>query len=51
MMVCDVTMANQQYYISNPNPLLSKAELTTSSLSNFKMFEAMGLKIIALRSS
>jgi hypothetical protein len=33
----------------NPNPLLSKAHLTTLSLNNFKVFEAMGLKIIASR--
>jgi hypothetical protein len=31
----------------NPNPLLSKAHLTTLNLNNFKMIEAMGLEIIA----
>jgi hypothetical protein len=34
----------------NPNTLLSKAHLTTLNLSNFKMIEAMGLKIIVSRS-
>jgi hypothetical protein len=34
----------------NPNPLLSKAHLRTLNLSNFKMIEAMGLKIIATSS-
>jgi hypothetical protein len=38
------------WYTNNPNPLLSKAHLTTLNLSNFKMVEAMGLKIIASRS-
>jgi hypothetical protein len=33
--------------INNPNPLFSKAHLTTVNLNNFKMIEAMGLKIIA----
>jgi hypothetical protein len=33
----------------NPNPQCSKAHLTTLNL-NFKMIEAMGLKIIASRS-
>jgi hypothetical protein len=32
--------------MNNPNPLLSMAHLTTLSLSNFKMIEAVGLKII-----
>jgi len=36
--------------INNPNPQFSKAHLTTLNLSNFKMIEAMGLKIIASRS-
>jgi hypothetical protein len=49
-MVCDITMATQQCYINNPNPLLSKAYLTNLNLNHFKMIEAMGLKIIALRS-
>jgi hypothetical protein len=31
----------------NPNPLLSKAHITTLNLNNFKMIEAMGLKITA----
>jgi hypothetical protein len=30
----------------NSNPLLSKAHLTTLDLSNFKMIEAMGLKLL-----
>jgi hypothetical protein len=34
----------------NPNTLLSKALLTTLNLNNFKIIEAMGLKIIASRS-
>jgi hypothetical protein len=34
----------------NPNPLLSKAHLTNSNFSNYKMIEVMGLKIIAPRS-
>jgi hypothetical protein len=34
----------------NPNPQFSKAHLTTQNLNNFKMIEAMGLEIIALRS-
>jgi hypothetical protein len=33
----------------NPNPLLSKAHLTNSNLSNYKTIEVMGLKIIASR--
>jgi hypothetical protein len=36
--------------INNPNPLLSKAHLTDMNINNFKMIEAMGLKIIASRS-
>jgi hypothetical protein len=32
---------------NNPNPQLSKAHLTNLNLNNFKMIEAMGLKIIA----
>jgi hypothetical protein len=34
----------------NPKPKFSKAYLTALNLSNFKMIEAVGLKIIALRS-
>jgi hypothetical protein len=34
----------------NPNPQFSKAQPTTLNLNNFKLIEAMGLKIIALRS-
>jgi hypothetical protein len=33
----------------NPNPLLSKAHLTTLNINKFKMTKAMRLKIIALR--
>jgi hypothetical protein len=33
-----------------PNPQFSKAHLTTLSLNNFKMIEAMGLKILHLNS-
>jgi hypothetical protein len=36
--------------IKNPNPKFSKAHLTNLNVNNFKMIEAMGLKIIALRS-
>jgi hypothetical protein len=46
-MVCDVTMATQQCYINNPNPLFSKAHFTDLNLNYCKMIEAMGLKIIA----
>jgi hypothetical protein len=35
----------------NPNPQFSKAHLTTLILNNFKMIEAMGLKITASRST
>jgi hypothetical protein len=35
--VPDVTMATQECYINNPNPLLSKAYLTILNLSPFKM--------------
>jgi hypothetical protein len=49
-MVCDVTMATQQCYINNPNPLLSKAQHTNLNLNHFKMVENMGLEIIASRS-
>jgi hypothetical protein len=31
----------------NPNALLSKAHVTNLNLNNFKMTEAIGLKIIA----
>jgi hypothetical protein len=34
----------------NPNPQFSKVYLTTLNLNNFKIIEAMGLKIIASRS-
>jgi hypothetical protein len=34
----------------NPNPLLSKAHLTTLNIDTFKMIEALGLKIIASKS-
>jgi hypothetical protein len=34
----------------NPKTLLSKAHLTNLNLNNFKMIEAIGLKIIASRS-
>jgi hypothetical protein len=34
----------------NPNTQFSKAHLTNLKFSNFQMTEAMGLKIIALRS-
>jgi hypothetical protein len=33
--------------INNPNPQFSKAHLTTFNLSNFKIIEAVELKIIA----
>jgi hypothetical protein len=36
--------------INNPNPQFSSAHLTDLDLNNFKTIEAMGLKIIALRS-
>jgi hypothetical protein len=36
---------------NNLKTLLSKAYLTNSNLNHFKMVEAMGLKIIASRSS
>jgi hypothetical protein len=32
----------------NPNPLPSKAHLTTLNLSNFKIIEAMGLKFYCI---
>jgi hypothetical protein len=32
---------------NNPNPQFIKPHLTTLNLSNFKMIEAMGLKITA----
>jgi hypothetical protein len=32
--------------MNNPNPLLSRAHVTTFNLNNFKMIEAMGLKIM-----
>jgi hypothetical protein len=35
--------------INNPNPWFSKAHVTLN-LDNFKIIEAMGLKIIASRS-
>jgi hypothetical protein len=36
--------------INNTNPQFSKAHLTNLSLNNFKIIEAMGIKIIASRS-
>jgi hypothetical protein len=36
---------------NNRNPFLSKAHLTDLNFNNFKIVEAMGLKIIALRSN
>jgi hypothetical protein len=44
-----VTMVTMEH--KNPNTLLSKACLTNSNLDNFKMIEAMGLKIIESRCS
>jgi hypothetical protein len=41
-----VTMEQKQ-----SKPTVNKAHLTNLNLSNFKMIEAMGLKIIASRSS
>jgi hypothetical protein len=41
-----IAMVTMEY---NPNPLPSKAHLTTLNLNNFKMIKAMGLKIIASR--
>jgi hypothetical protein len=35
--------------INNPNPLLSKAHLTTLNINILKMIEATGLKFIASR--
>jgi hypothetical protein len=35
--------------IKNPNPLLSKAYLTTLNINKSKIIEAMRLKIIATR--
>jgi hypothetical protein len=35
---------------NNPNPQFSRAHLTTLKLSNFKINEAIGLKITAMRS-
>jgi hypothetical protein len=45
-LVAMVTMVHK-----NPITLLSKARLTNLNLNNFKMVEAMGLKIIACRST
>jgi hypothetical protein len=36
---------------NNPNPQFSKAYLTILNLNSFKIIEAMGLKVIASRSS
>jgi hypothetical protein len=36
--------------VNNTNAQFSKALLTNMNLNNFKMIEAMGLKIIATRS-
>jgi hypothetical protein len=33
--------------MNNPNPQFRKAHVTNLNLNNFKMIEAMGLKIIA----
>jgi hypothetical protein len=41
----DLTMLN------NANPMLSEAHLTNYNFNNFKVHEAMGLRIIALRST
>jgi hypothetical protein len=38
------------WYINNPNPQFSKAHKTNMNLNIFKMIEALGLNIIALRS-
>jgi hypothetical protein len=35
--------------INNPNPKFSKDHLTSLKLNNFKIAEAMGLKMIASR--
>jgi hypothetical protein len=47
-------MASPAYQFSttlnNPNPLLSKARLTSLNHTHFKIIEAIGLIIIALRS-
>jgi hypothetical protein len=40
-----------KHYMNNPNTMLSKAHLTTLNVNNFKMVEAMGLKMTALRPS
>jgi hypothetical protein len=45
-----IAMVTRQCYTNNPNPMLSKSQLKTSNLNNFKIVEAMGLKIIASRS-
>jgi hypothetical protein len=37
--------------MNNPNTQFNKADLTNLNLINFKTIEAVGLKIIALRSS
>jgi hypothetical protein len=42
-------MVTMEHKTINPNPQFSKAHLTTLNLNNFKMFEAMGLRIIAMR--
>jgi hypothetical protein len=39
-----VAMVTMEQY---PNPLLSKSHQTTLNPNNFKMIEAMGLKVIA----
>jgi hypothetical protein len=43
-------LSQHKLTVNNPNPLLSKAHLTTLNINKFKMIEAMGLKIIASRS-
>jgi hypothetical protein len=35
--------------LNNPNPLLSKAYLRNSNFNNFKIVEAMELRILASR--
>jgi hypothetical protein len=55
-LVTIVTSAKEQptnngKYTKNPKTLLSKAHLTNLNLNHFKVVKAMGLKIIASRSS
>jgi hypothetical protein len=44
-----VTVEHKQSTHTHTHTMLSKAHLTTLNLGNFKMTEAMGLKIISLR--